>query len=86
MAYEQRDGSGALFKNDKQGNEKRPDYRGDITLGGVQYEIAGWLKDGKRGKFLSLSGKVKGERPKRDDDPVPKDDGAPFDDSLDIPF
>ena len=62
MAYEQKDGSGALFKNDKGDNPKRPDYRGDITLGGVQYELSAWIKDGKNGKFMSLSGKVKGER------------------------
>lgn len=83
MSYEQRDGSGALFKNDKGDNPKRPDYRGDITLGGVQYELSAWLKDGKKGKFMSINGKPKGERqaPKRDDDPPHAQD---FDDR--IPF
>ncbi len=50
-----RDNSGALFRNDKQGNEARPDYRGDITIGGVKYRLSGWVKEGQRGKFLSLS-------------------------------
>lgn len=83
MAYEQKDGSGALFKNDKGDNPKRPDYRGDITLGGVQYELSAWIKDGKNGKFMSLSGKVKGERqerPQQQSAPPPDDfgDQVPF--------
>jgi hypothetical protein len=44
VSFEQRDGSGVLFKNDKAGNEKRPDYRGTITINGVQLELAAWLK------------------------------------------
>ena len=61
MAYESRDGFGAIFKNDKKGNEKAPDYRGDAMLGGSMVEIAGWLKEGKNGKFLSLTIKRKGD-------------------------
>lgn len=78
--YVQKDGSGNLFRNDKGDNPKRPDYKGDITLGGVQYELSGWLKDGKRGKFLSLSGKVKEDRPApRAEAPKPElDDDLPF--------
>ncbi len=29
MAYEQKPGDFTLFKNDKEGNEKRPDYTGN---------------------------------------------------------
>lgn len=80
MAYEQKDGSGALFRNDKGDNPKRPDYRGSITLAGVEYELAGWLKPGKSGTFLSLSGKVKGERQPQSlaTEPPPFDDRIPF--------
>jgi hypothetical protein len=59
MAWEHREGSGSLFKNDQKGNEKAPGYRGEILLGGVLYELAGWLKEGKNGKFFSISGKPK---------------------------
>ncbi len=69
MAYEQKDGSGALFKNDKGDNPKRPDYRGDCALNGVQYEIAAWIKDGRNGKFMSLSIKPKEAR-----EPKPEQD------------
>lgn len=47
---------GALFKNDKQGNESRPDYTGNLNVAGVDYRISAWLKVGKSGaKFMSLS-------------------------------
>jgi hypothetical protein len=59
MAYEMREGSGSLFKNDKDGNEKRPDYRGDALINGEVLEIAAWIKEGKNGKFMSLSFKPK---------------------------
>jgi hypothetical protein len=51
-----RPNSGALFKNTlKQPGERTPDYRGTIDIGGEQYKLSGWLKDGKNGKFLSLA-------------------------------
>jgi len=92
MAYEPKDGSGALFKNDKGGNEARPDYRGDLMLNGVQYEISSWLKTAQNGnKFMSLSVKPKQERqqsaPSRPaNKPAPA--GSGFDDLDDssIPF
>lgn len=62
MAWEHKEGSGSLFKNDKKGNDKAPDYRGDLMVGGVLMEIAAWLKEGKNGKFLSLAVKPKQER------------------------
>ena len=62
MAYEPKDGSGALFKNDKGGNEKRPDYRGNLMVGGVEYELSSWIKEGSRGKWMSISAKPKEEK------------------------
>lgn len=49
--------SGALFKNDKGDNPKRPDYKGSFTDGqGNEFWVSSWLKDTKDGKkFLSLS-------------------------------
>jgi hypothetical protein len=59
MAYVPKEGGGSLFKNDKQGNDKRPDWRGDLMIGGQLYEIAAWEKQGARGAFFSLSAKPK---------------------------
>jgi hypothetical protein len=47
--------NGALFENDKAGNPARPDYRGDLTIGGTKYKLAAWLKSGRRGPFISLA-------------------------------
>ena len=44
----------ALFKNDKQGNEKRPDYTGTITVNGEEMRMSAWIRESKTGnKFMS---------------------------------
>lgn len=91
MAYTPKDGSGALFKNDKQGNEARPDYRGDLCINGVVYEVAGWIKplpsDASK-RFMSLSAKPKEQRQEQRQAPqrqAPRNDSG-FDDFADVPF
>ncbi len=60
--------SGALFKNDKGGNERRPDYRGTLNVNGVEYDLSAWLKTSKKGdKYMSLS-----VQPKRTSDRRPE--------------
>ena len=60
MAYEQKAGEFVLFKNDKGDNDKRPDYRGDgMDLDGNAIEVAAWIKEGKKGKFMSCRIKLK---------------------------
>ena len=46
---------GALFTNDKQGNERRPDMTGNLDVGGKKFRISAWRREGSRGPFLSLS-------------------------------
>ena len=41
---------GSLFKNDKDGNEARPDYTGTCQIGGTEYRMAAWLKEAASGK------------------------------------
>ena len=62
MAFTPKNGMGSIFKNNKGDNPARPDYRGDIMLGDVLYEISGWIKpkvSNPDEKFMSLSGKPK---------------------------
>ena len=47
-------GAGALFRNDRKEKPSQPDYRGDITILGEKYLLAGWIKEGKRGKYLNI--------------------------------
>jgi len=72
--------SGALFKNDKQGNEKWPDYRGSINVGGDEYWLNAWLRTSKKGeKFMSLTVKPKDGAPKQREQSQPDpDDDIPF--------
>jgi hypothetical protein len=59
--HEQRDNSGILFCNDKKTRNTDRDYGGSATIAGAEYWISGWIKDGKRGKFMTFSFKPKDE-------------------------
>jgi len=82
-----REGTGGLWRNQyKGGNSARPDYVGQITLGGVSYPIAAWTNHSTSGGKPSITIRlneqkevVKTTKP-RVKVPLPKD----FDD--DIPF
>lgn len=46
---------GVLFKNDRKERDNHPDYKGSAEVDGVEYWLAAWIKDGQKGKFMSLS-------------------------------
>ena len=62
MAYQQRPNSGTLFKNDRKEKPTHPDYTGEADIDGVPMRISAWIKEGKRGKFMSLAFKLKDDR------------------------
>ena len=57
--YEPKDGSGALFKNDKKEKDTHPDYKGSILINGIDYWLSSWIKEGKSGKFMGLQAQPK---------------------------
>ncbi len=59
MAFEQKDNSGALFRNERKDKDSHPDYTGNALIDGREYWISAWLKDGKSGKFFSFAFKPK---------------------------
>jgi hypothetical protein len=69
MAYEQRNMSGSLFKNDKREKDTHPNMRGSCLIDGVEYWVDAWTKEGQRGRWQSLSFRRKDagqEEPARD--------------------
>lgn len=75
---------GAMFKNDTEGkSENFPPYGGTLNVEGTEYWISGWVKEGSKGKFFSLSVKPKEQRQesrqqRREPEPDPLDDSLPF--------
>jgi hypothetical protein len=59
--FEQRDFSGILFRNDRKDKDTDRDYRGEAKIDGREYRVSGWVKDGKRGKFMTFAFKPKDE-------------------------
>lgn len=59
MTFEAKNNSGVLFRNDKREKETHPNARGTALIDGVAYEISCWTKEGRNGKFQSLSFKRK---------------------------
>ena len=83
MAFQKKDNSGALFKNEKK-HDKSPDYTGEITINGKELRLAAWLKESSTGnKFLSLAVTEKQERQEQQAQPtrqpeLAKEDDLPF--------
>jgi hypothetical protein len=83
MAYEMKEGSGKLFKNDKKQKKEDRDYQGSIMINGTEHWLSAWVNEGKNGKYFSVSvGKPKEQKnfKPRGDDEMPKiqDDEIPF--------
>ena len=53
---EKKDNSGVLFKNDKKESGNQPDYKGNITVNGVEYWLSAWIKEGKSVALVSDAG------------------------------
>ncbi len=72
MAFEQRDLSGALFKNKRKTAPGHPEYTGQAKIEGVEYWVSAWLKETQSGeKYMSLAYT-------RKDDPINTSVAAPY--------
>ena len=60
MAYEQRDLTGSLFKNDRKESDTHPDYKGSALIGGVDHWLDAWINTDRNGnKYMALKFKPK---------------------------
>lgn len=85
MAFEQKDNSGALFRNERKEQENHPDHTGTCKIMGREFYLSAWVRESNNGKrFFSLSFKPKDNasadakrkpQPKADED---FDDSIPF--------
>ncbi len=52
---QQKNNTGAIFKNDFKEKDSHPDYRGKVIIDGAEKEIALWLNESKKGtKYFSV--------------------------------
>lgn len=42
----------AIFRNDKRGNDKAPDYRGTLNVDGKEFKVSLWLREKKDGSGM----------------------------------
>lgn len=74
--------SGVLFRNDKEGNANRADYRGHCEINGQEFWMSAWINTSKdRQKFMSIRFKPKDKAPSKG---APPQAGEDFNDE--IPF
>lgn len=76
MSYN-KDMSGTLGKNDRKSQKTHPDYRGKCMVGGQEFWISAWIKEGPTGKFFSLAFQPKDPSPAVSYK-VDQDDDIPF--------
>lgn len=63
MAYEPKDMTGSLFRNDRKETDSHPDYKGSALLNGVEHWLDAWINTAKDGsKYMSLKFKPKEAR------------------------
>jgi len=86
MAYEMKENTGSLFKNEKATSENHPGYTGKVLIGGVMYWQSAWLKEANGKRYFSQSFKpVEQQAPTQArSKPEPEPVGGSFND--DIPF
>lgn len=59
MAFTPKENTGSLFKNDRKEADNHPNMTGSALIGGVEYWVSAWTKEGDKGRWQSLAFKPK---------------------------
>lgn len=74
-----RDNSGSIGKNKRKEKDSHPDLKGQAVIGGTEYWISGWRKEGDDGAWYSLAFEPKqAEKQKQERRPAKHDEDIPF--------
>lgn len=77
--FQLKDLTGSLFRNTNKSKDTQPDYYGNALIDSKEFTISAWLKEGKKGKFLSLKfQKPEPEKIETKSSRFVDDDGMPF--------
>jgi len=68
MTFQLKEGQGSLFKNNKKEKDTHPNMTGSALIGGVEYWISAWTKEGEKGRWQSLAFKPKDKKAKANTD------------------
>lgn len=66
--YQQKDNTGVLFRNTKKESEKHPDYTGNLLINGKPMRMSAWVKEGTKGKYMSIQFQEPYDKPDSKDD------------------
>ena len=76
---EQRNNSGAIFKNDNKKAENHPDYKGKVLVNGKEMEVALWVKISAKGvNYFSASFSEPFVKVEQESKPLDINDDLPF--------
>lgn len=56
---EQKNNTGAIFKNDKKTAENQPEYRGKMMVDGKEWEISLWVRESQASGLKYFSAAIK---------------------------
>ncbi len=87
MAYEQRDNSGQLFRNDKKvQGDNQPNAKGKAMIGGVMYWVSAWTKTIQQGEHAGDKWQSLAFQPCENQPGPPADEAAQAAPEEDLPF